>query len=132
MTNKDHPLKPFLYSDASTQVILGGKTTKDIHSLSGYLQNFDAGRAATPPSDFYENKGLTRDGVRIRATREAESWADVPRVRDYDLSRLSKYGPQGFVYPLGSDEQIEKLTGYFTYCHERCRPSPEAIRVFRQ
>jgi len=133
MVEKKHVLKPVLLSEGTTKSILGGDSlrTNSLSSIAGYLQNFCAGRAATPCSDFYSNRGFVGEAVLSVAQATAEKW-QVPRIRAYDLSRSAKYGPQGFIYPLGSDEQIEKFEGYFTYCHAPCKPSEAALKLIKE
>jgi hypothetical protein len=92
----------------------------------GYLEGFDAGREATPESSFYSNQGLGRAGVLEKALSLVGHWNDIPSLQAYERSRAEKYGPQGIIYPLGSDEQIAKLEAYYSDCHNPCKV-PRAV-----
>lgn len=96
------------------------------NSVAGLLNNA-AGRSATPSSDFYTNMKLDSAAVLDRALLMVSRWIDIPRLQQYEYSRVSKYGPQGGLPPLGSDEMVTVITRYYdpTHFDNPCKVSTE-------
>lgn len=122
-----------ILSDLQTEAVLGGRPLAQVPSFVGYLMNLAAGRAATPCSDFYDNMKLDSHDVLIRALSMVGTWTDVPRLQNYEFSRTSKYGPQGFVPPIGSDLAVETLSRYYdpTRCLNPCKVDERVLQQVR-
>jgi hypothetical protein len=111
---------------------IGFDDISKLPALGAYLVNFDGGRAATPESDFLSNRGYDSERVRLLAQRVIiNNHPQLPRLMDYETTRLSKYGPQGWIYPMGSNDMIDKIRAYYTHAHYPCKYDPKALKEFK-
>lgn len=69
------------------------------------------GTEATPRSWFFEN--LDPEVVLDTIVSELNDMQDLDSIKNYDLSKLDKFGPQGEAAPL--DQRLDGFEEYFTH-----------------
>nr|AQS16638.1 RNA-dependent RNA polymerase [Picobirnavirus sp.] len=80
--------------------------------LSSALKRLETGSQPTPRSWFYETKKDPED-VLEPVIRKLSSMQDLKVISEWDLSKESKYGPQGGAAPLS--ERLESFNEYFEH-----------------
>lgn len=98
-----------------------------IHTLPNNLMRNTIGHAATPMTDFFP---LSREGVLALGVGKVEAWDDTPWIREYELSRIPKYGEQGLLPPLNDPARWQSLMKYMGPFRP-CNPSGKAYRYLK-
>lgn len=119
-------------SPETERKFLNGKTLQSLPALPAYLVNFCGGREATNPSPWGDSLQLyDSESVKNKAViPRISSFEQAPRLREYEFTRLEKFGPQGWIYPLGSDEMISKINAYYEVSDRQARVSDATKAAF--
>lgn len=88
-------------------------------NLRGSLNRLEHGSDDTPRTWFYETK--SPKWILNTLTTKLDGMQDLESVKDYDLSKSDKFGPQGNAAPL--KDRLETFNEYFEHLD-----SPEIIR----
>lgn len=108
-----------------------GAPLRERPGVGGYFENFTRGRAPTLETQF--GNPLDRQGVLNAGLSEIKSWRGrIPRLVDYELTRVSKYGPQGGFPPISADESVTLFSRYYYASDEPCRIDPAALRILQR
>lgn len=106
--------KPYLQWEPVSKYYDMGSPT--VHTVPNNLMRNAVGHPATPASDFFPTLG--RDGVLAIGVGKLEQWDDIPCLREYERTRIPKYGPQGALPPLDDPVRMASLRAYFGPFHK--------------
>lgn len=113
-----------------TEIRMLGKPLRELPGIGGYFENFTRGRLPTLETQF--GNPLDRTGVLNVGLSQIKSWRGrYPRLVDYELGRVKKYGPQGGLPPLSNPEPVTLFGYYYTHCDQPCRVENSAMKVLK-